>query len=336
MALRDKVARRLFPKSKLIRGAVAPAARKPPEKEWIPSNQQELPIDDSLFELQKRKLLRAYDSHVVARRWIELAELRAWMDLEKRRSSEQHLAASLQNSEDAARKLGDKIAEFLAASHDWRVAPGFGYRASRMDYSKHNEAGRATDAALDAIAAARRATETLRGLASAQRAQLIPSHASGDVWRQGFVAMLCFCWRDLTGQNPTAESHLFRRFVDNCYLSLAGNEFTASCIRVPNTKLVVDHPDELPPFKSWIGVVRTVVKDFESRPDWDGFERYERLLDPPGAGVEVNNETFAEHQRRDAAKANAEAAALQAVPGLRESLNQIRARHVRKGNKAPK
>ena len=205
-----------------------------------------------------------------------------------------------------------------------------------MDYSKHNEAGRATDAALDAIAAARRATETLRGLASAQRAQLIPSHASGDVWRQGFVAMLCFCWRDLTGQNPTAESHLFRRFVDNCYLSLAGNEFTASCIRVPNTKLVVDHPDELPPFKSWIGVVRTVVKDFESRPDWDGFERYERLLDPPGAGVEVNNETFAEHQRRDAAKANAEAAALQAVPGLRESLNQIRARHVRKGNKAPK
>ena len=257
LALHGKVAQRLFPKSKLVGGAGGPAARKPPDKEWIPSDQQKLHVDKSLFDLRKRKLLRAYDSHVVARRWIEQAEVRARMNLEMRILAEQNLAASLQNSEDAARKLRDEIARFLDADHDWRVAPGFGYRASRMAYSKHNEAARATHAALDSIAGARSAAETLRGLASGQRSRLRPPHASGDVWRQGFVAVLCFCWKDLTGQNPTADSHLFRRFVDDCYLSLAGNEYTAAC----------GLDDELPQFESWIGVIRTVVKGLESRPD---------------------------------------------------------------------
>ena len=339
LALSGHVAKRLFPRSKLgpvpISPAgielsdeewspLSPAARKPPAKEWIPSHQQELPIDHSLSELRKRKLLRAYDGHVVARRWIELAELHARMDLEARRFHDQSRGAVLQNSKDAAQKLLDGIAEFLDADRDWALAPGFGYRAKRMDYSKHSEAGRAIHAALAAIATARTAAETLRDLAIAERNRRIPPNASGDVWRKGFVATLCFGWRDLTGQNPTADSTHFRRFVDDCYLSLAGNEFTASC-----------GPDnELPKFKSWIGPIRTVVRDFEARPAWDGFDRYERDLQPPGARFTIDNETLAARQARDAAKADAEAAALLADPAVREFFDIVEP--IRKHKKAPK
>ncbi|MBR0969620.1 hypothetical protein [Bradyrhizobium japonicum] len=314
LALRHQAVRRLFPQSMITKGG-QPAAR----GDWIPSRAQWLAIDDCLDGLPERmRSSKISNAHIEARRWIVLAVTRAALELETRRFAEREHGASLENSEDAARRLAEEIADFLATAREWRVAPSFGYRASRMNYTRHNDVAKATHAVLDTIANARDAARKLAEFARAERDRLIPPHAPGDIWRQGFVATLCFGWKHLTGTDPTPDGGRFYRFVSKCYDSLKGGGGTASRVDA----------DRLPPFDDWTGVIRTVVKDLKGRPDWDGFERYDRYLDPPGMGREVVTETLAKRQVRDTEKRNAELAALASVPGARELFEQLAAGHL--------
>jgi hypothetical protein len=287
--------------------------------DWIPLRAQRLEIDVFLDGLPPSTFSsKVSNIHVESRRWIILAVEQACLDLEKRQIAERELGAILQNREDAARALAKLIADFLQASPDWRVAPGFGYRASRMNYTQHNDVAKATHAALDAIVKARDGALKLAQFAGAERERFIPPHASGDIWRQGFVALLCFSWRHMTDRDPTPDGDRFRAFVEKCYASLAGNDSTASC---------ADDENELPSFRGWTGVIRTVVKDLKSRPDWNGLARHERSLDPTGSGFEAHSRTFAEHRVRHTAMRNAEIAALAAEPGVRELFERLVTKH---------
>lgn len=309
----SQVVLRLFPQSIILKNGQPPA-----RGDWTPSRAQRLAIDDFLGTLPERmRSSTVSNAHIEVRGWIVLAVTQAGLELEKRRFAEREHGASLENSEDAALRLAKEISDFLATARDWRVAPSFGYRASRMNYTRHNEVAKATHAALDTITNARNAARKLAEFARAERDRLIPPHAPGDIWRQGFVATLCFGWKRLTGVDPTPDGGRFHRFVSKCYDSLKGNGSTAS-----------RDADKLPHFDEWTGVIRTVVKDLKGRPDWDGFERYQRHLDPPGTGRPVVTETLAKHRVRDTEKRNTELAALASVPGARELIEHLVAGHL--------
>lgn len=304
-----RVVRLLFPQSVIAKSG-EPTVR----RDWIPLQAQRLPIDFFLSGLPTRTFSsKASHIHVEARRWIILAVEKACLDLEMRQVAERGLGAALETFRHKAADLAGNIADLLNAADDPRLpvrsalVPGFGYRTARMDYLQRNDVAKATHAALDTIANARDAALKLAEFAGAGKDHLIPGHTSGDVWRQGFVSRLCFGWRDITGCDPTPDGDRFRGFVENCYASLAG----------------ATNANGLPHFRGWTGVIRTVVKDLKSRPDWSGGGRHERHLDPPGTGRGVVIETLAERRARDAAKKDAELTALPQAPGAQKTIESL-------------
>jgi len=290
------------------------------QQTWIPSREQRLPIDDCLDGLPARmRSSKISSAYIAARCLIIHAVERAGLELETRRVAEKEVGPLLQRRAAAASGFADQIDRFIAKNQDWRVASGFGYRAARMDYTQRNDDAKAAHSALDAIATARDAACKLAELARAERNRLIPPHAPGDVWRQGFVSVLCDGWLSLTESDPTPDGGRFRRFVLSCYDSLEGNSSTASRAST----------DGLPEFDEWIGVIRTVVKD------WKGRQR-EQHLNSPSAGREVVTETLAERRVRDTEKRNAELVALASVPSARKLFEHLVAGHPEREPRKPR
>jgi hypothetical protein len=92
----------------------------------------------------------------------------------------------------------------------------------------------------------------------------IPLHGNSTVntWKAAFAAELGYCWRDLTGRDPTVSQSKngpsFTQFVDAAFRSLGGTS---------NEK--------------WDRAIRQMLHDRAPRPEWDGFDRNEhRRLSP--------------------------------------------------------
>jgi hypothetical protein len=90
-------------------------------------------------------------------------------------------------------------------------------------------------------------------------------NAARHSWKAGFVAALGFCWRNLTGKDPslsTKSKFNFLSLIEAAYDSIGGD-----------------------PKEKWDRTVRQILHKRPKPPEWDGFDRYERDRMAPGTKV---------------------------------------------------
>ena len=90
----------------------------------------------------------------------------------------------------------------------------------------------------------------------------VHGNAANNAWKTGFAAELGFCWRTLTGTDPSLSKtspYNFLSFVASAFISIGGD---------PNAK--------------WERTIRQILHDRSKPAEWDGFDRYECDRFPPG------------------------------------------------------
>lgn len=165
----------------------------------------------------------------------------------------------------AADGLAKEIGAFLTRDLNWGLGDSPRPASARRDHNEANERLRRVHAAQDQVAAAQEALKVLAAAARENKEQLIPSHSTGDLWRQAFVMRMGIAWRSLTGCNPAPSSAHFSRFVAAGYNSLGPGVMTDAY--------------------EWRNHIKTACERMAKRPEWDRWDREERDTLPPGTTV---------------------------------------------------
>lgn len=90
----------------------------------------------------------------------------------------------------------------------------------------------------------------------------VHGNSAHNAWKAGFAADLGFCWRNITGKDPslsTTSDYNFLSFVAAAFVSIGGD-----------------------PTAKWDRTIRQILHDRPKQADWDGFDRYEHDRFPPG------------------------------------------------------
>jgi hypothetical protein len=199
-----------------------------------------------------------------ARLWSDFAEI-------QRAGADEAAAAALRTE-----RLATEIGEFLAKGGiDLTVCMPFPLYSDRVDMEDQN---RRSNDVLQLRRDLEKCAASLKGHVRQSRADRgrVSIHGnSQNAWREGFAAELGYAWQNLTGKMPSLtrskQKRDFLHFLADAFSSIGGADV------------------------SWDKAVRNMLKHV--RPDWDGFDRYEKLSLPPGTEMITPEEAKARTTR---------------------------------------
>jgi hypothetical protein len=164
----------------------------------------------------------------------------------------------------AAAELANAIKAFVKEGGiDWKVCHPTPLYSDRTDPEACSLRARSCENLEQALHAAHQLLEGHANQISADCDRIaVHGNAVNNAWKAGFAAELGFCWRNLTGKDPslsTTSAYSFLSFVASAFISIGGD-----------------------PKAKWDRTIRQVLHDRPKPAEWDGFDRYEQDRLPPG------------------------------------------------------
>lgn len=291
-----------------MRGGVGSPAI-PPWKPWTRPPERKA-IDDEVARQIERRDQRARAPHMRARAELDALRIRcpyAYARLAVARAAGDGThdrltneaakpaplgtgwAAQLKDYAAEATDLANRLSALLESVPSSDLASSPHPAGARRSLDDDNAQRDQIYRAHDRVDAARDALKVLAEAARAQGEQLVPSHATGDLWRQAFVMRVGIAWRTLTGCDPSPSSDHFARFVAAGFNSLGPG--------LPTDATEWRHP------------IGTACARMAKRPEWDRWDREERETLPPGTIVATLGE-YQERQRQREERRDADICAL--------------------------
>ena len=164
----------------------------------------------------------------------------------------------------AAAELANVINAFLKEGGvDWNVCHPTPLYSDRTDPEARSLRARSCENLEQALHAAYQQLEAHANQIGADCDRIaVHGNAVHNAWKAGFAAELGFCWRNITGKDPSlskTSAYNFISFVTAAFVSIGGD-----------------------PKAKWDRTIRQVLYDRPKPAAWDGFDRYEQDRFPPG------------------------------------------------------
>jgi hypothetical protein len=164
----------------------------------------------------------------------------------------------------AAAELANAINAFLKGGGiDWKVCHPAPLYSDRTDPEACSLRARSCENLEQTLHAAYRVLEGHANQIGADCDRIaVHGNAVNNAWKAGFATELGFCWRNLTGKDPslsTTSAYNFLSFVAAAFVSIGGD-----------------------PKAKWERTIRQILHDRPKPAEWDSFDRYEHDRLPPG------------------------------------------------------